>query len=436
MNKLLSRSFRSSNRDALRARRPTARRNERDLLGDHEPFESDVGFDEGDDEDEDNLDHESPFDAVARRLKRSNERLAREEASRRHQEQMRARERSEPVVDAEEIAETAAALVTRRVEASERQTAKALESIAELIETGQRRFDPQRIDEAVAEFERRAEATERKTAKALDNIAELIETNVKTAAHSDFDTLKDRLGRIESKITKAPVDENRPIRNALARLELRIDRISKDDRAEGFAHALSGLDERLSQIAARLEEDARDRRLAPPPPPAPEPVERAARSRDLDYLGDFEDRAPHAPYAAKRPLAEAIADITRRQQALDEAALAPRRAPVEDVPTAHRRVPVEEVGASAFRAPPQAQNFALPQEAAHRFDKLHVSMDALAQRLETQSREDAEAKRLAAAFGERLEALGRQIEQLARAERPDPSPRWTSCARNSTRRRD
>ena len=180
-------------------------------------------------------------------------------------DQRESRGRTERILDPDEIAESAAALVTRRVAKSERQTAKALENIAELIESGHRRIDPEVIDGAVAAIERRVGETEKKTAKALENLAQLIEAGAKARARDpdDLDVVVDRLGRIESKIAQQPEPASvRPIRGALARLEARIDRLSNDGRANNFEQALSGLDQQLAEIAARLDGDARERQAA------------------------------------------------------------------------------------------------------------------------------------------------------------------------------
>ncbi len=139
--------------------------------------------------------------------------------------------REEPAIDPEELVEHAvetavggaAAFIEKRVAASERQTARALKNIAALIEGGKR-----------------------EQAEAQDGLGALV----------------DRLGRIESKIGQQPAAAAvRPIRSALARLESRIDRLSKDDRTAEFEQTLSGLDQRLADIARRLDEDTRERQV-------------------------------------------------------------------------------------------------------------------------------------------------------------------------------
>ena len=373
MTKPHSRSFKNSIRDDYRSPRDSVRRYDRE-----EDFENDSEDEEGAEDAEEAP--ESPLDSVTRRFKRSNPRYAALPRARRRldEEEDAPPSRREPAVDPDEVAETAAALVTRRVAASERHTAKALDNIARMIENNNRRHDESsRLEEALAAVQRRADASERKTARALENIAELIDSGGKTAQHESFEQLTDRLGRIEQRLAQPPADESRPIRGVLARLESRIDRLSKDDRTDSFAQRLSGLDERLSQIAARLDEDAQARAAAPPPPAAPE--------RETQM-------APSA--RARRPLAEAIADITRRQQALDEELGPPVRADEAVYDAPRRRRP--------------------------RLEDLRVSMEALSRRLDARAHEEREIRdpQIEALHGH-LDSLRRQIEEVARTGHPD-----------------
>ena len=216
MTKAFSRGLKNPN---LNTRRATASRVER-ARDDWRAEPRDIG-EESEQEREDydaDIDprDDDPIDAVSRRVERSrapeprryreaqlDEALARRA---RHPEfdQGELRARSERALDPDEIAESAAALVTRRVAKSERQTAKALENIAELIESGHRRVDPEVIDGAVAAIERRVGETEKKTAKALENLAQLIEAGAKARDPDDLEVVVDRLGRIESKIAQQP----------------------------------------------------------------------------------------------------------------------------------------------------------------------------------------------------------------------------------------
>ncbi|WP_400769732.1 hypothetical protein [Methylosinus sporium] len=166
------------------------------------------------------------------------------------------------------------------------------------------------VDDAVALFERRSADSERKTANALSGLAKLIDRNHTSRARlgDDIGAVMDRLGRIEERIATRPDDGVRPIRNALARLEARIDSLSNDDRAYEFENALGALDQRLAEIAARLDEEAEERRRK----------EREKQEREKQERDSRQERERRA--AARRPLAEAVAEITERQRALEEQA--------------------------------------------------------------------------------------------------------------------
>ena len=419
MTKAFPRGLKSPNLDSRRA---TASRVER-ARDDWRAGVRDIG--DGGEEERDNYDAEidprddDPLDAVSRRIERSRARAPeprrnrdaqRDEApSRRARnsdfDQRESRGRSEQILDPDEIAESAAALITRRVAKSERQTAKALENIAELIENGHRRVDPEVIDGAVAAIERRVGETEKKTAKALENLAQLIEAGAKARARDpdDLDVVVDRLGRIESRIAQQPEPASvRPIRGALARLEARIDRLSNDGRANNFEQALSGLDQQLAEIAARLDGDARERQAARSTLNGPS---RAAIDHVLDRAPPQEarhdvERVEPAP-RAKRPLADAITDIARRQRSLDEETLAPEHGP--------------------RRAEPLGPDTAL---AVKRLDELHASVDALSRRFETWQNGVGDRSDQLLVLMRQIETLHRQIDETSRGEHPAVAGRF------------
>ena len=419
MTKAFPRGLKSPNLDSRRA---TASRVER-ARDDWRAGVRDIG--DGGEEERDNYDAEidprddDPLDAVSRRIERSRARAPeprrnrdaqRDEApSRRARDsdfdQRESRGRSEQILDPDEIAESAAALITRRVAKSERQTAKALENIAELIENGHRRVDPEVIDGAVAAIERRVGETEKKTAKALENLAQLIEAGAKARARDpdDLDVVVDRLGRIESRIAQQPEPASvRPIRGALARLEARIDRLSNDGRANNFEQALSGLDQRLAEIAARLDGDARERQAARSTLNGPS---RAAIDHVLDRAPPQEarhdvERVEPAP-RAKRPLADAITDIARRQRSLDEETLPPEHGP--------------------RRAEPLGPDTAL---AVKRLDELHASVDALSRRFETWQNGVGDRSDQLLVLMRQIETLHRQIDETSRGEHPAVAGRF------------
>ncbi|MGA8172955.1 MAG: hypothetical protein WB816_19290, partial [Methylocystis sp.] len=422
MTKAFSRGFKSSNVEPRPTRRSTAT-----ARLDRPRDDWRAGSPDFDDEDDEELDgyeeevsprDEDPLEMVSRRLARSS---AREPDTRRYREDQsldyrarRARHASidprelpEPpdrTVDPNEIAESAAALVTRRVAKSERQTAKALENIAELIENGNRRLNPEVIDGAVAAFEKRVGQTERKTAKALEDLAQLIEAGAKARAREpdNLEVVADRLGRIESKIARqADPAGVRPIRGALARLESRIDSLSNDNRVADFEQALSGLDQRLAEIAAKLD-DERERPTRRPSVEAPNP--RAAEQEpDSASRSDARRDSPRIEPSprAKLPLADAITEIARRQRSLDEESLA--------ADSGSRRV--EPIGADTGLA-------------IKRFDELRASLDALSSRVEALQSGNGERSDQSLVLMRQIETLHRQIEENSRAERPIVSRRF------------
>ncbi|PWB93449.1 SEL1-like repeat protein [Methylosinus sporium] len=171
------------------------------------------------------------------------------------------------------------------------------------------------VDDAVALFERRSAESERKTANALSGLARLIDRNHSSRARlgDDIGAVMERLGHIEERISTRPDEGVKPIRNALARLEARIDSLSSDDRAYEFESALGALDQRLADIAARLDEEAEDRRRAAEARRRQESDESARDNRESERRQERERRA-----ATRRPLADAVAEITERQRALGE----------------------------------------------------------------------------------------------------------------------
>jgi localization factor PodJL len=402
MTKALYRSFKSSSEDSRQVRRAAARRSDRerdDWRDDVHEMEDD--FDERDDRHDVgyHTDDEDRLEAVTRRLARSSARGAERQEPRRWRDAPP--HQAESAIDPDEIAENAAALVSRRVAASERHTARALENIAEMIESTQRRFDPQVIDEAVAAFERRAGETERKTAKALENLAGLLEssTQKRPREQDGLDVVMDRLGRIESKIAQQPESANpRPIRSALARLESRIDRLSGENRTADFEQALSGLDQRLADIAARLDVDTKERqvKLSTLESPSHVAMERGLETARLPAMRRaLDDGGPAPAPRGKRPLADAIAEITRRQNALDSEEAAPQRKPERP-----RAPALDEFAAST------------------RFEDLHGTIEGISRRLENVQSGIGDRSDQQLVLMRQVESLRRQIEESTRLESP------------------
>jgi localization factor PodJL len=143
---------------------------------------------------------------MARHFSRSFNRMSRDADEPRSAGNRRCDDDHEPLLDPEDIAETAAALVSDRIASSERHIAEALGNLARMIEDGRRRRpDRDRLDEMIADLERRAEASERRTAMALEDIAGMIRA--------------DRLGHVETLAPSALPEDPHPFRAAPARRE-------------------------------------------------------------------------------------------------------------------------------------------------------------------------------------------------------------------------
>ncbi len=329
------------------------------------------------------------LDAVMRRLSRAAARDA----------ERRPAPREAPLVDVVGIVETAtqkaATLVEQRVSASERQTAQALEQVAELIEKN--RPDRAALAQALAAMDRRARDSERKTARALSGLVDLIERKP-----SGVEALAGRLDRIETKLAQR--DPAADMRDALRGLDRRIDDIARKlDGAEPMAASRSAMESGLgeaqprpvanaiAEIARRLEaRQARDEGPAPAAVAEPQRLDALQSSiealaqelaeRNAAAAADAEQREATAhqletlrqelallaeslrdlaPRAAVGALEDALRDLaerveTQRDRGVDEAALAPveqlageLRALLEDMdPTAlvhHLRGDVEAV---------------------------------------------------------------------------------------------
>ena len=405
MSKALPRSFKGYDQESRQVRRAAQRHSEK--YSDDWRDDDACDLDEPDRCEDEDFDEDDRLEAATRRLARRSAperdtrepRRWRDDAPRRPSDRgepsyRRARSydanerdfREEPAIDPEQLVEHAvenavggaAAFIEKRVAASERQTARALKNIAALIEGGKR-----------------------EQAEAQDGLGALV----------------DRLGRIESKIGRQPPADAaaRPIRSALARLESRIDRWSKDDRTAEFEQTLSGLDQRLADIARRLDEDTRERQVKE------EARERQVNERQVKAAafggashaamdhGLRRGVSPRGDLRGKRPLADAIAEIARRQRALDEDDAFVTVAPIE---------------------PPAAPAFALDTK---RLDDLQASVDAISRRLDAPRRDAQERDEHERNEQDRDEqqlllreigSLRREFENLARGDGPVDQTRF------------
>ncbi|BDV33208.1 SEL1-like repeat protein [Methylocystis iwaonis] len=292
------------------------------------------------------------------------------------------RPRDERRVDPEAIVAEATEVVERRVAAHERQTARAFENLAELIKRGQRGGESAAVKRAVSAFAERADANERHTARALKNLAGLLEQHQRgrETAEEGLAFLAERLGRIESRLAEQPSANAsvRPIRSALARLESRLDRLAGPEDDCDVDTAPSGRDRRRDDISRRLE----DEQTAPAATAAMGGASSAALEQGLRS----------GQQLSRRPLADAIAEITQRQRVLDDFA-APSAAP----------------------APAPAADLADDETPAKRFTTVNASLDALLQQVEGLRQQGGERADQQLVTMRQIEGLRREIEEMARA---------------------
>lgn len=353
MSKALSRNLRDLDDDTREAARAAARRSGKSLgdwLDDAIREQAELGQSDDDDFREDDEDR---LDTATRRLARP--RLAaesaraprrwRDEAEERRPSRHRSERHDEPRdrgrrwrddadIDPETIIENAAEIVERRLSRDERRTAQALENLTGLIQRGQRG----RIE-----------------------------------ADDGLSALAERLNSIESRLAEQPATNARPLRSALARLETRLDRLSNEDRTADFENTLSGLDRRLDEIARRLDDDAREREAR-----VVANSSGAGASMNNASPAALEQGLRRVDPSARRPLVDAIAEITERQRALD---------------------------VNAPAAPPAAQHF----------DALQNSLEAISLQLETVRQDAGERADQQMVVMRQVEGLRREVENMSRA---------------------
>ena len=173
------------------------------------------------------------------------------------------------------------------------------------------------LESAIDAMDRRAARTEQRTDRALASMAKLLEETQarREQEFGDVAALTRKLGDLENNLSQrfaAAAAEN-PIKGSLARLEARLDAIGKRGAAEAAA--------RRSAVTETAAED-------------PEPIRRLEDKLNtiLEAVQPQRAAAPSqassaaiaavqaAPNAGRRSLGDAIADISRRQRALEEPA--------------------------------------------------------------------------------------------------------------------
>jgi len=204
----------------------------------------------------------------------------------------------------EPLLEAAIKAFERRAAKTQKQAAEALDAMAQMLDAG----DEQR--EVLEKFDKR-----------LKGIEAGLAHRVGEAPQDVFTTLNQRLTGIEAGLARQSAEDgHQPIKGALARLEARLDSMGRSGRpASSASHpsedqALIGrLESKLNKILAAVEAPAAATSAAPAP---------------------FMRVAPSVTSPlGRRSIGEAVAEIARRQRALDEGTAPPMAA--LSLPTTH-----------------------------------------------------------------------------------------------------
>ena len=189
------------------------------------------------------------------------------------------------------------------------------------------------LEDAYDAMDRRAQRAERKADKALASFAKIIESteNKRDDERDMFTALSRKLSDMEARMKDRVVEDN-PIKGALARLEARLDTMSK--RAPDVPVAVVAPIPVTAPIeAAKRSDDEPIQRLesklnsileAITTKPRLEPMQTSALATSQARAVAPQPPIP-APAFANRRLGEAIADIANHQRALDKSAPTRRR---------------------------------------------------------------------------------------------------------------
>ena len=190
------------------------------------------------------------------------------------------------------------------------------------------------IEEAMNAVEHRAQRVEKRTDNALASFAKMLEAN---EAKRDREreavlAMGRKLSDIETRLSAAPADDS-PIKGALARLEARLDTISRRGVAETTVGQSASTAAEVDAPLRRLEEKVNSilhvvaRQQASSPAIAAKGIE----AEPLRAAPVAVTASPAAVLAAQgaaplphRRLGDAIADISRRQRSLDDGPASPR----------------------------------------------------------------------------------------------------------------
>ncbi|MFV0281003.1 MAG: hypothetical protein ACK5JM_09645 [Rhodoblastus sp.] len=208
------------------------------------------------------------------------------------------------------------------------------------------------IESALEAYDRRAARGQDKTARALAEMVEVIETSQTDRSREGrtLQSISRRLADIEQKVSRSADRAGaRPVRNALSRLENRIEDLAHDKEADRSDEGLREIDSKLSEIATYLEGGERNRvdadRLARIETQLGQLSEQMAQNASRQTIRAVAAETAGARYQAQPQahVADAVTQIMRRQRELDGDApvsLAARRAEPRP-PFDQRRAPSE-----------------------------------------------------------------------------------------------
>lgn len=252
------------------------------------------------------------------------------------------------------------------------------------------------------------------------------ESDVAAPLRGMIATVQDRLGDIESRLTRRDRSaDDRPLRGALERLEGRIDAMSRRAESAGDDSPLRQLEARLGAILSRLE------RVEASPPGAARDEQFVRLEKRMDALMTRLDRPAPPPAAPpRRALVEAVAEIAERQRDLDSAASRAPRPPSPQL-TALLDERFEALSRKFDLAAARSLAVSPPAADPARVDQLQDGIQALSGRIEDMRRDF-----LAAGANSRaaVESLARDLS--ARVETALAAPSNAGAAGLAELRRD
>ena len=253
--------------------------------------------------------------------------------------------------------------------------------------------DPELIlNEAIRAFERGARRTGERTAAAISQVARRL------------DDIETHLVPQRAEVAPRAAPLSNPSHDAIAKLEARLEALSRRREPDSAESSLHDLERKIAAMSDRIEAKPK----APLAEAAPSDLNRIEDklNRLLETIArpKAPEHAPvlsrtHAPQFARASLGDAIAQITRRQRALDGESPAPRAPAIDPAPA----------------VPPGPDLSALQKDIATLATRLEET------RRDVLDRSDTARKTALAAIPE-ADHLRRQIDDMSRALR-DVAPR-------------